>query len=146
MHQKDLAKQAWEQAGLYRSTNPKLRAFLKHVDEMPEACWPELVQEVRQNYPDLKEKLVLPLWSTGDKLLRLNIIQMVSLDQADEVDLLRKLVRRAHVTEDLHELRAVVRKDHPELIDLVAHKRGLDPEFKRQVELQREMIRVEPEK
>ncbi len=142
MHQKELAKQAWEQAGLYRSSDRKLRDFLRHVEELPGDCWPELVQEVRDKYPDYKERLAIPLWETGDKLLRLNLIRAANPALKDETDLLRKFVRRADPQEDMHELRAVVNKDHPQLLEHVARKKGIDPGFKNQVQLHQERLKA----
>ena len=130
MHQKDFVRQAWTEAVLYRSKDPKIGAFLKRFEETSVDCWPELVKELRERYPEYKEQLVVPIWNTGDKLLRLNVIRSFELDRNDEVALLQELVRRSDLQQDAVELQAVVCRDHEQLLNQVAKKRGLSSELK----------------
>src|SRR2546428_261316 len=74
MHQKDAIKEAWRAAGLYDSKDAKLQEFLRRLDTHPLECWPELIDEIRRNYPEYKRQVVEPILATGDKLLRLNLI------------------------------------------------------------------------
>src|SRR2546427_3788579 len=107
MHQKELVKQAWVEAGLYRGRDVKLAAFLEYFDRASMDCWPEVVKELREHYPELKERLVIPIWNTQDKLLRLNVIRAIDFERKDEADLLQKLVRRTDAATDTPELHAV---------------------------------------
>ena len=52
MYQKEAAKAAWTAAGLYRSRDPKLRDFLKHVETEEQDCWPTLAKRLRANSPE----------------------------------------------------------------------------------------------
>ena len=94
MQQKILVKQAWLDAGLYRSTDPKLAAFLKHVEEAVTDCWLELIREVREHYPECKEQIVTPIWDTGDKLLRLHVIRAADPESEEDVAIFQRLVQR----------------------------------------------------
>jgi hypothetical protein len=134
VHQKDLARQAWADAGLYRRTDPKLQAFLKHFEESSLECWPELVDEARTRYSEYVELLVMPLWNTGDKLLRLNLVRQADLKKTQEADLLAKLVQRARPTTEVHELRAIAESRDKKLLKLISRKRDLPPELASLVE------------
>lgn len=116
MHQKTLVKQAWLDAGLYRSTDPKLAAFLKHVEEAVTDCWLELLQEVREHYPECKEQIVTPIWDTGNKFLRLHIIRAADPESEEDVAIFRRLVQGPNTHGDDVELHALLR---------VAQRRGL---------------------
>ena len=61
MHQKELAKQAWSEANLDCGKDEKLDAFLHYFESAPGDCWPQVVNELREHYPELKERLVMPL-------------------------------------------------------------------------------------
>jgi len=106
------------------SKDQKLLAFLQHVDTVPGDCWPELVGELRERYPEYKTQLVVPLWKTGDKMLRLNVIRSIDVNRDDERQLLQKLIRQSHWEEDALELQAVRRTGHDELVNAVERKRG----------------------
>lgn len=125
MHQRDLVKRAWADAGLYETKDAKLRQFLEHVDAAGTDCWPELIAECRARYPEYKAALVAPLWKAGDKLVRLNVIRAVDVGQEDEVAIVHDFVKRSHPEQDEHELRAVVHLRHAPLTAAVASKPGL---------------------
>jgi len=36
---------------------------------------PDLIQEMREHYPEYKERLLVPIWDTDEKILRLNVIR-----------------------------------------------------------------------
>jgi len=57
-------------------------------------CWSDLVQEVREHYPEYKEQLLVPIWDTGDKLLRLNVIRSLASDRDDEAKIFQRVVQR----------------------------------------------------
>jgi len=116
MQQKTLVKQAWLDANLYYSNDPKLAAFLKHVEESAIDCWPELIREVREHYPECKEQIVTPIWDTGDKLLRLHVIRAADPESEEDVAIFQRLVQRPNTRGDDWELQALMR---------VAQRRGL---------------------
>jgi hypothetical protein len=109
MYQKEAAKAAWMAAGLYRSRDPKLRDFLKHVETDEQDCWSKLAKRLRTNSPELLEQIVTPLWNSGDKLLRVNIVHYLDPSRKDEHDLLDKLSRRLDPHVDAPELAAIAR-------------------------------------
>jgi len=109
MYQKEAAKAAWTAAGLYRSRDPKLRDFLKHVESDERDCWATLAKRLRANAPELIEQIVSPLWATGDKLLRVNIVRHLDPTSQDEQELLDKLSRRLDPHADAPELAAIAR-------------------------------------
>lgn len=143
MYQKDLVKQAWGDAGLYRTRDPELRAFLDRLDSCGD-CWPELVEEVRRHYRPYLEVLARPLWRTGDRLVRLNLVRSADLEDQQERALVEEFVREAG-TGDVHELQAIARNGDLPLVDLIARKRKLPPTLReyvlgRRAELVREAV------
>lgn len=138
MHQRDAVKAAWAAAGLYRSKDAKLREFLKYVDGLSKECWPEAVKKARSDYSAYIPQLVEPLWQTGDKLLRVNLIRYADLSRKDERELLGRLSRNLKAQEDGPELSAIVyggtkpllaeilkRKDLPAGLRAVAERRSV---------------------
>src|SRR5690242_528416 len=115
MHQKDAVRQAWINAGLYHSNDARVTEFLKLLDASSTNCWPELLEECRSRYPDLKDKLVQPIWATGDKLLRLNLIRQADLAHKDELTIMEKFVGAADPQHDVTELRAMALRNHPKV-------------------------------
>jgi hypothetical protein len=140
MHQKDLARQAWREAGLYRSRDEKVRAFLDGFDQSPSDCWADVVEAVRTDYPDLKAKLATPLWNTGDKLLRLNILRHTDPERPDELELLKKLTRKLDPVGDAPEIHTVARLDSPELLRRLARTRGLPAGLAATLEARRDAL------
>jgi len=82
-------------------------------------CWSDLVQEVREHYPEYKEQLLVPIWDTGDKLLRLNVIRSLASDRDDEAKIFQRVVQRPNTQGNDWELQALVR---------VAQRRGFPVE------------------
>src|SRR5213594_4063258 len=114
MYQKDAAKAAWTAAGLYRSKDAKLRKFLKYFDDSPMDCWPEVVKKARSDYSEYMEQLVQPLWQTGDKLLRVNLIRYADLSHKNEFELLAKLSHKLKADEDRpNSLRSCMPEQNP---------------------------------
>jgi hypothetical protein len=130
MHQKDLVKHAWEQAGLYKRNDARLREFLRLVDASPTACWTELAELARTRFPELVETLAMPLWNTKDKLLRVNLLRIARLDDPTERRLLDAAIRQTNAATDGVELRAVLQRADVPLAQLVANKKHLAPEMK----------------
>ncbi len=124
MYQKDVVKKAWEAAGLYRSRKPKLRQFLKQVDESTTHCWEQFAQAIRERYYDYLEEIVVPLWQTGEKLLRLNLIRLAEPSRKKEQALLEEWTRRCDPKKEDLELRALIRTgSKPALDQILKHKR-----------------------
>ena len=130
MHQKDAVKQAWINAGLYRSRDARLQEFLKKLEDVPLNCWPEFIDDCRRNYADYKAKLVGPIWDSGDKLLRLNLIRAADTSLADELALLQKCIARCDPTQDQAELKAIVLKQDPQLNAQITKIRNLPVDVK----------------
>ena len=104
---------------MYGSDDSKLAAFLQHFEEAKFACWRELIQAVREHYPECKEQLITPIWDTGDKLLRLHVTRAVDPNSAEDVEIFQKLVHRPNTQGKDWELQALLR---------VAQRRGLPVE------------------
>ena len=116
MHERNLVKQAWLEADLYGSNDSKLASFLQHFEGAKLHCWRELVQAIREHYPECKEQLITPIWDTGDKLLRLHVIRAADPECDEDVVIFQKLVQRSRPQKDDTELQALMR---------VAERRGL---------------------
>jgi hypothetical protein len=123
VHQTDLARKAWQAAGLYSARDPSVQAFLKNFEAAPTLCWPDLIAHCRINYPKSKARLAQPLWDTNDKLLRLNLIRNADPSQQDEMQLVSKWARSCHPYEDELELRAMIELNHPALLKQLTKKR-----------------------
>src|SRR5258705_11402882 len=119
MYQRDLVRKAWADAGLYDTKDAKLQEFLKHVDDKPLDCWPELVELVRTQYPEYLEKLVTPIWNIEDKLLRLNLIRKADLSQPEEKKIAQKFLRQLRPEANTLELQAVIREAPVDVLDQV---------------------------
>lgn len=130
MHQRDAVRAAWAEAGLYESKDPKLREFLKRFDEAPADCWPQVAETVRALFPEHIEKLVLPLWKTGDKLLRVNILKFADLESKGERALIAKLVPGLDPVEDRHELAAAIHQGSREVLETVLKRKNLPEHFR----------------
>lgn len=142
MHQRDLVKRVWEEAGLYRTRDSELRQFLEHLDESSEECWPELVERARALSSKHLATLVRPLWKSGDKLLRINLIRAADMERGEERELLRRYIRLVSPEQDEFELRAVLEKDSVEVVDQILRKRNLTPQLRTLAELRRAQLRV----
>ncbi|HET7187587.1 MAG TPA: hypothetical protein VFI52_05505 [Gemmatimonadaceae bacterium] len=140
MHQQELARRAWEKAGLYKSKNAKLRAFLAHFDATPAACWPDVANEVRTKYPELKAQLITPLWNSGDRLLRINLLRGADPSQPDELALLQKLAAGLRPERDPVELRVASYIESPEVLSRLTKVPGLSPEMTRSLAQRRQAL------
>ena len=125
MHQRAAAKAAWTAAGLYRSHDPKLRDFLKRVETEPGDCWPALADRLRAHAPELLAQLVEPLWKSGDKLLRINVIRFLDPARKDEHDLLDKLARKLDARDDAAELAAIARSSTTAALEHLAKRKDV---------------------
>ncbi len=114
-----IVKQAWLEAGLYDSKDPKLQSFLQYFERTIHACWPDLWPMIRESYSEHKEQLLTPIWDTGEKMLRLNVIRALAPDRSDEVGIFRRIAQRPNVRGNPWELEALMR---------VARRRGLSAE------------------
>src|SRR6202043_1118154 len=92
-----IVKQAWLEAGLYDSKDPQLQSFLQYFERTIHSCWPDLWPMIRASYAEYKEQLLAPLWDTGEKMLRLNVIRALAPDHSDEVEIFQRIARRPDV-------------------------------------------------
>jgi len=116
----DLVKKAWQDAGLYVSPSPALKSFLDYFDAASPGCWSEVAAEVRSRCPAEKERLLMPIWGLGERLMRLQLLEALDVSRADEVDLLHKLAKGCDPVKDAFLLQTIAHKDHPDLIESVA--------------------------
>lgn len=141
MYQRDLVRKAWADAGLYDTKDIKLQQFLKHVEETPLDCWPELVELVRTQYPEYLDRLVTPIWNTGDKLLRLNLIRNAEPSQPDERKMVQKLVRQLRPETDTVELQAIIREAPVEILAQLANKKSIPDQLKITLDQRRALLK-----
>lgn len=133
MYQKDLVRQLWANAGLYASKDATLRAFLRHFDETSTDCWPELVEECRLRYSKYMQILADPLWASGDKLVRLNLLRFGDPARSDELRILSRFVGSCEPSKDLLELRAALHTRHRRIVREVARKKNLPEALREQL-------------
>ncbi len=129
MYQREKVRRALAQARIFDPEDRGAQEFLKELDRRRGACWPELAQVLRKCCPKLKEPVAQAIWRTGDKLLRANLIQVLDPQQRDELRILTTLTRQARADRDVLELQNIIERDNPELLGLVAKKKGLPLEL-----------------
>src|SRR2546425_1832447 len=144
MYQKDLANRAWTEAGLYRSNDPKLLEFLSKLDTSPLDCWSDLVAEGRLRFPEYKERLVEPLWASGDRLLRLNLLRWAEPDRPDELQVLQRWMDAADPVHDERELLAMARLDCAPLLDRLLAKPGISSDLAKEAQVRRARFQARP--
>jgi hypothetical protein len=104
-----IVKQAWLEAGLYDSNDPKLQSFLQHFERTIHGCWPDLWPLVRESYAEYKQQLLTPIWDTGEKMLRLGVILALAPDHSDEVQIFQRIAQRPDTRGKDWEMRALMR-------------------------------------
>lgn len=126
MHTRDLVKKIFANEGLYRSSDPKMKALLAAIDEQPMDCWPEFVARFRKDYYELFDRVVPPLINSGDQLITAVVLHHADLKQPKERALIKKYVQNAD--ERAHEgvLKQVARLGDAEL-DRELAKKALTP-------------------
>lgn len=125
MHQRDAARAAWSAAGLTKTRDEKLRRFLHAFDALPNDCWPQVVALVRKEFPEHLQQLALPLWNSGDKLLRVNLIRHADLSRKDEADLVGRWATSLDAERDGYELSSVIELGGAELLDKILKRKKL---------------------
>ena len=131
MHIRDLVKRIWTKKGLYASRNDKVRDFLKYFDDNPELCWDELIKVFREQYYDLFPQLIPPLADTEDKLLRITLIRKADLKKRQELNLVKKSIKKAKPEADEPELLNIAKLGHKGLTTELRKLRNLTPELRR---------------
>lgn len=143
MHQRDLVREVWGDAGLYRRNDAKLQRFLKLVDDQSTDCWPELAAEARANYPEYIDELVRPIWNSGDELLRLNLLRHAELSNKHNQKLVLGFVKKdLRAGRDDRLLSVAVRIGTKEMIDHIERKRDLSSRLHQQVVRRRRELLV----
>jgi hypothetical protein len=125
MHQRETARAAWSAAGLTHADDAGLRRFFKDFDAMPERCWPELMPLVRNKYDAYLERLAMPLWESGDVLLRLNLIRHLDPAHKAELTLMQRLTDGLDNHQHRRELLGVVERGSEALLRRVLKRKGL---------------------
>lgn len=126
MHQRDRARQIFEQAGTLRTKDGKLQRLIKEVESRPAMCWPELVDEMRARYPEYKVQLAEMLfWNIDDKSIRVNMIRHSDPHMTDEHDSLVRAIEKLDPVADATELQAIVDLGDKRLMERVRKKKGL---------------------
>ncbi len=114
MHQRAAAKAAWQAAGLYEDA--RLRAFFDAFEQCQEDCWAALSARVRDQNARHKRRLAAPLWASGDKLLRLNLIRTLNPVLPDELTLMKTYLRGCDPATDVPEITAFIESGHPIIV------------------------------
>lgn len=141
MHQRELAREAWRQAGLFETRESDLRAFLDYFEKEVGGCWPDLAEEVRATCPRHKQTLAIPLWQTGDPLIRMNLLNTANLSLRDERRLVERLVGRIDFRISGTELIEAIRLDDPAILDLISRHHDLSPILRDVVSVSRARLR-----
>jgi hypothetical protein len=126
MYTRDLVKRLFADAGLYRSSDPKLKTLLAAIDEQPLDCWPEFVARFRKEFYELFDRVVPPLINSGDRLIAAVLLHHADLSKPKERALITKYVQDAdeQAAEDV--LLQVARLDDAKLNRELA-KKNLTP-------------------
>ena len=128
MHQRDAAIKAWEDAGLFRTGDRRLRDLLERVRDPSVDCWPELADLVRTEYAAYKERLARPLWESGDTLLRVNLIRVSEPEKhTDEAGLLRRFAQEVDPQVHPDEVIALSRVGDDKLRARLAKRKDMPP-------------------
>lgn len=119
MHQRELARAAWRKAGLYSVRDRDMMAFLNRFEKETDHCWQDLAETVRKTCPQHKAALVMPLWETGDPLLRKNLLDTADLSQEDERKLVERLLGNVDPRRHGPVLLDAVRLEDPRILDII---------------------------
>ncbi len=142
MHQRSAARAAWEAAGIYEKPDPRLRRFFAAFATSAGECWPTLVALARADYANYKVTLASPLWNSGDKLLRLNLIRAADLNQPDELKLLVQFTGTCKPATDGPEIRALIETGNPTILAAVAKIAALTSNVR--LTVNHELARIPP--
>lgn len=115
MHLRDLARQAWADAGLYRTRDAKLAELLKKFDADQTVCVDAVESWLRGDYARYLETIVEPLAEARDPLMRVVLARRTNIKSKREVDLVRGFLKRADPVFDRPVLAAVKALGHKEL-------------------------------
>jgi hypothetical protein len=125
VHQRSAALAAWQAAGIYNKPDLRLQRFFAAFDKSTSECWPALVALARARYGNYKATLASPLWNSGDKLLRLNLIRAADLNQPDELRLLLQFTATCKPATDAPEIRALIETGNAAILAAVANLQAL---------------------
>ncbi|MCH7342704.1 hypothetical protein LZ017_04840 [Pelomonas sp. CA6] len=142
MHQREAARAAWAEAGLLKTTDLKLRRFMREFETQTGDCWPQLAARVRSDYPEYLERLAAPLWKSGDTLLRVNLIRHADLARKDESELIQRWAATLDAERNRYELAAVVDQGGTELLDKVLKRKKLPDSLR--LAAQQRRLQIEP--
>ena len=124
MLQRAMATHAWHQDGLDK--DKRLRGFFAYLDKHPDACWDELAKLVRETYAKYLDRLLLPVWNTGDAIVRANILHRLDPSRPDEAKLLDQFVADLDGL-DARQIGAAVETGRLEVMQGLAKRDDLTP-------------------
>jgi hypothetical protein len=96
MNQREVLRKIWERRKKTLASSPqaaKAEAFFQLVEEQPNACWEELVDEFRRNYYDAVEIVASVLLETDDPLIIYNCIRFSDQSRPQEIAALQRVAR-----------------------------------------------------
>lgn len=96
MNQRQEIAQAWDHysaTAFHSSQFARARQFFHLIEERPEMCWDDLVEEFRKNYYDAFDVIIPVLLSTDDPLIVHNIVQFADLSNPKEADTIKGVIR-----------------------------------------------------
>jgi hypothetical protein len=128
-----MALEAWKKARL----SDLGRTLLRRLDGDDEACWETYATLVRNWDPKLGRELALPLWKTGDKVLRTNLIRTLDWERPNERKLIQELIGECDGQRDEPELLAAVEKGPAAAQHVARRVAGLSQEVHAVVEARR---------
>lgn len=142
MHQRELARTAWRDAGLYSMVDRSMGMFLNRFEKEGAWCWKELADFVRTTCPQYKATLAVPLWETEDPLLRKNLLDIIDLTQRDERLLVERMLGTSDPRRRPRELLDVIRLEDPRLLDLISRQPDLPPVLRDVVSVNRARLKT----
>jgi hypothetical protein len=104
-----------------------LREFVDWLERAPSATWSTAADRARRDVPNDIETMALALWTTGDVLLRTNLMRTLDPARPDELAVIGELIGRARGAADAPALRAALERRHPDVIARIARKRAVPP-------------------
>ena len=120
-----LAKEEWKKAGLYKSKKGKVKLFLKFVEENQDKDLVEYLNELRKNYPEVIDDILLPLFDSDDGVIKLEAIEHADLSRISELNKLKEKSNKLDATDNEIELIVIARKNNDALMEVIKKRKDL---------------------
>lgn len=98
MNQREVIRQSWarrKKAAALSSHFNKADEFFQMIEEQPDLCWEDLVDEFRRNYYDAFDLIVPTLLDADDPLITYNLIRFSDQNQPKEIAALQHIARES---------------------------------------------------